>query len=461
MSVRVRFAPSNTGRLHLGNVRTALFNYLFARNQDGTFILRIEDTDRARSRDEFTEAIIDALEWLGMSPDEGPYFQTDRMDLYAPQVEKLLSAQKAYRCYCTPEELEAQRKEAIAEGRKPKYSGKCRHRADQPEDQPHTVRIKMPESGQIAIDDLVQGEVTVDVEELDDFIILRSDGTPTYNFVVVVDDAAMEISHVIRGDDHLNNTFRQIPVYQALGHEPPKFAHLPLIDGLSKRGGSASIQDYRVQGYLAEAVNNYLSRLGWSHGDQEIFSPDELVEYFGFDSVGRSPSTFDRDKLDWVNSEWMKRLDPKELARRWRPFLERRSYEADEDYLSAVTELMRDRASTLAELTDESSYFFSDDFEYDETAVDKWMNPSIQPALEALIEGLDELADWDSDSIGAVYRSTGDEYDLGLAKLAQPTRISLTGSTSSPSVFDLVATFDKGEALERLGRGLKLLAEQR
>lgn len=458
MSVRVRFAPSNTGRLHLGNIRTALFNYLFARNQHGTFILRIEDTDQERSRDEYTEAIVDALDWLDMSPDEGPVFQTERMDLYRPEVKRLLDEGHAYRCYCTPEELEAQREQALREGRKPKYAGTCRDRTDQPDDEPYTVRIKMPEDGQITVDDLVQGEVDVDVEELDDFIILRTDGMPTYNFAVVVDDASMEISHVIRGDDHLNNTFRQIPVYQALGHEPPTFAHLPLIDGLSKRGGSASIQDYRDQGYLSEAIVNYLSRLGWSHGDQEIFTPEELVELFGFDSVGRSPSTFDRDKLNWVNSEWMKKLSPRELAGRWVPFLEQRGFDVElDERLVSIAELMRDRGDTLEEMTDGSTYFFTDQFDYDEQAVEKWMVADNAPAIEALIEGLEQLDEWNSDAIGTLYRQVGDEHDMGLANLAQPTRISLTGSTSSPSVFDLVAAFEPDEAVRRLRRGAQLL----
>ncbi len=460
MSVRVRFAPSNTGHLHIGNARTALFNYLYARSEGGTFILRIEDTDRERSRDEFTDSIVEAMNWLGMSPDEGPVFQTDRMDLYRQKVDQLLEEGKAYRCYCTPEELEAQREQAIAEGRKPKYSGEWRDRTDHPEDAPYTVRIKMPLEGTITIDDMVQGEVTVDVDELDDFIILRSDGTPTYNFVVVVDDASMEISHVIRGDDHLNNTFRQVPVYHALGATPPTFGHLPLIDGLSKRAGSASVQDYRDDGYLSEALVNYMSRLGWSHGDQEIFTPEELTDLFGFDSVGRSPSNFDRDKLNWVNSEWMKRLPADEVARRWVPFLEDRGFSVDaDDSLTAVAELMRDRAATLVELSEVSTYFFSDDFEYDEAAVEKWMKAQNRPAIENLIERLAALDEWTSDAVGSVYREVGDEFDLGLGNLAQPTRISLTGSTSSPSVFDLVATFDRDEAIERMQRGLQLLEQ--
>ena len=463
MSVRVRFAPSNTGFLHMGNTRTALFNYLYARHQDGTFILRIEDTDRERSKDEYADAIIDALDWLGMKPDEGPIFQTARFDSYHQKIERLLDEGNAYKCFCTPAELEAMREEALAEGRKPKYSGKWRNidPSEHPEDQPFVVRIKMPLEGSITVNDLVQGTVTVSVEELDDFIIMRSDGTPTYNFVVVVDDADMNITHVIRGSDHLNNTFRQIPVYQALGHTPPTFAHLPLIEGLSKRKGSASVQDYRARGYLPEAVMNYLSRLGWSHGDQEIFSPEELIQFFGFDSVGKSPSSFDEDKFRWVNSEWMKRLDPAELARRWTPFLQDRGFSIPADErLVAITTLMRDRADTLVGLTDESAYFFTDQFDYDEKAVKKWIKAGSKPAVEALISQLEALQQWDADAIGAVYDSIRAEFDLGLAKLAQPTRISLTGSTTSPSVFDLVATFEKEEALRRLRQGYdRLLAD--
>lgn len=458
MTVRVRFAPSNTGHLHMGSVRTALFNYLFAQNKGGEFILRIEDTDRERSRDEYTEAIIEAMQWLDMAPDEGPVLQTDRFELYDQRVDQLLESGHAYRCYCTPEELEAQRQQAIDEGRKPKYSGKCRNRDHSPKDQPHTVRIKMPDDDTITIEDMVQGEVTVDVDELDDFIIRRTDKIPTYNFVVVVDDVDMDISHVIRGDDHLNNTFRQIPVYRALGEQPPTFAHLPLLSGLSKRKGSASVQDYRDRGFLPEALVNYLSRLGWSHGDQEIFDRQELIEYFDFDSVGRSPSNFDEDKLAWVNSEWMKKLDPRDLARRWVPFLRQLGVEVDvDDRLVEITELMRDRAQTLVELTDVSSYFFVDDFDYDEDAVEQWMSPELRPVLDDLVEGLEELDEWSSDAIGSLYRDIGDAHDVGLANLAQPTRISLTGSTSSPSVFALVAAFERPEVVRRLRRGLELV----
>ncbi len=456
MSVRVRFAPSNTGHLHMGGARTALFNYLFAKNQGGSFILRVENTDLERSKDEYIDSIVEALEWLGMEPDEGPIFQTERFDLYREKVDQLLEAGLAYRCYSTPEELEAEREKALAEGRKPKYSRKWRDRTDHPEGEPYTVRIKMPLEGAVEIDDLVQGNVSVDVDELDDFIIMRSDGTPTYNFVVVVDDIDMGITHVIRGDDHLNNTFRQVPVYHALDATPPIFAHLPLLSGLSKRKGSAAVQDYRDRGYLSEAIVNYISRLGWSHGDQEIFTPQELVDYFGFDSVGKSASNFDEDKLNWVNTEWLKRLDGDERAKRWQPFVEDAGFDADLDYLADVAELMYDRVDTLVELTEESRYFFDDDFETDQKAVDKWIDPANKEAFQALIAGLKELDQWDSDAVGSHYRAIGNEYDLGLANLAQPTRIALTGSTSSPSVFALVATFERDEAIARLEKSLSL-----
>ncbi len=460
MSVRVRFAPSNTGTLHMGGARTALFNYLYAKNKGGTFILRIEDTDRERSKEEYTESIVEALDWLGMEPDEGPILQTSRLGMYNERIEKLLEEGHAYRCYCTPEELEEQREKALAEGRKPKYSRKWRDRTDYPEDQPYTVRIKMPLEGTITIDDMVQGEVTVDVDQLDDFIIMRSDGTPTYNFVVVVDDADMDVTHVIRGDDHLNNTFRQVPVYRALGLEPPTFGHLPLISGLSKRKGSAAVQDYRDRGFLSEAVVNYISRLGWSHGDQEIFTREELVEYFGFDSVGKSPSNFDEDKLKWVNTEWLKKLEASDLAQRLLPFLKKLDLDVElDDRLVQIADLMRDRGDTLVEIAEKSTYFFTDQFDYDEKAVKKWMKPVSEPAIKEIIESLEGLDEWSADSIGTIYREVGKKHEVGLAKLAQPTRISLTGSTSSPSVFDLVASFPREEALRRLRKGAELFGD--
>ncbi|RMG90513.1 MAG: glutamate--tRNA ligase, partial [Candidatus Dadabacteria bacterium] len=298
--VRTRFAPSPTGYLHVGGARTALFNFLYARHHGGTFVLRIEDTDRERSTEESTRAILDSMQWLGLEWDEGPYFQSQRTELYLEHVEKLLREGKAYRCDCPPEVVEAKRQKALAEGRKPKYDGTCRARTDVDPSKPHVVRFKAPQGGTTTVPDLLRGEVTYDNEELDDLVILRTDGSPTYNFVVVVDDALMGITHVIRGDDHLNNTPRQIQLYHALGYPLPKFAHVPMILGpdkkrLSKRHGATSVEAYREAGFLPEALVNFLARLGWSHGDQEIFSLQELIELFDLDGVGRSASIFNED----------------------------------------------------------------------------------------------------------------------------------------------------------------------
>ncbi|MFU8806663.1 MAG: glutamate--tRNA ligase [Bradymonadaceae bacterium] len=461
MSVRVRFAPSPTGFLHMGNTRTALFNYLFARHNDGTFILRIEDTDLERSKEEYTEVIIDALAWLGMTIDEGPFYQSRRTEIYQEKVKALLEGGHAYRCYLTPEELEVGRARCIAEGGKSEYSRVWRDRTDHPEDKPYVVRIKMPLKGSLTIEDLVQGTVTVDAAELDDFVILRSDGSPTYNFVVVVDDALMEITHVIRGKDHLNNTFRQLPVYEALGFDAPQFGHLPLISGLSKRKGSASVQAYRDQGFLPEAVVNYLARLGWSHGDQEIFSLDELIEYFGFDHVGRSSGNFDETKFQWVNSEWIKRLDSDDVARRWVPFLVKAGYQVEADgRLAGIAEVMKDRAKTLVEMTEMTGFFFSESVTFDEAAVKKWLKPSLVEVFEELIERLRVLDEWTLEGIEGVYRTLCEERELGLGKIAQPTRVSITGTTVSPGLFETVFLLGRGKTIPRLEKGLEKMRER-
>jgi glutamyl-tRNA synthetase len=443
----------------MGGARTALFNYLFARHNDGEYILRIEDTDQARSKDEYTDVILDAFDWLGIESDEGPYYQSNRMDIYREKAQELLDKGAAYKDYSTPEEIEAAREKGMANGDKTGHTRLWRDRDDEPEDTPYTVRIKAPLRGELTIDDMVQGEVTVNAEELDDFIILRSDGTPTYNFVVVVDDALMNISHVIRGDDHLNNTFRQLYVYDALDFAPPTFGHLPLISGLSKRKGSASVQHYRDKGFLAEAVNNYIARLGWSHGDQEIFSMDELIEYFGFDHVGKSASNFDEKKFRWVNGEWMKQLEVADLAERWLSFLHDAGFdhvEADER-LEAITEEMRERAKTLVDLTDESSYFFSDSVERNDDDVEKWLQPELAEMFEDIVSQLDAIDAWTGDNIESVYRGACDEYDVGLGKVAQPTRVALTGGTSSPGVFTTVALVGRETSLQRLREAIDIM----
>ncbi|MBA2663737.1 MAG: glutamate--tRNA ligase [Bradymonadaceae bacterium] len=461
MPVRVRFAPSPTGYLHMGGARTALFNYLFARNQGGTFVLRIEDTDLERSKPEYTEVIHEALDWLGMTVDEGPYFQSQRTAIYQAKALELLEAGNAYKCFCTPEELEADRERALKEGLKQMYSRVWRDRRDHPEGLPFVVRIKAPLEGAITIDDMVQGPVTVGAEELDDFVILRSDGSPTYNFVVVIDDATMNISHVIRGKDHLNNTFRQIPVYTALGFDVPIFGHLPLIDGLSKRKGSMSVQHYRDLGYLQEAVINYISRLGWSHGDQEIFTMDELIEFFGFDHVGRSSGRFDDDKFLWVNAEWMKRLDDRDLATRWLPFLAKAGFEVSVDErLLGIVAVMKERAKTLVEMTEAAHYFFSDEVTLDEGAVKKWFKPGLEVIFEDIVADLSALQSWTPEHVQAVYDAHCAKHEVGLGKLAQPTRVSVTGNTVSPGLFETLYLLGRETTLARLKAGLAIMKER-
>jgi glutamyl-tRNA synthetase len=459
MSVRVRFAPSNTGYLHLGGARTALFNYLFARHHDGDFLLRVEDTDQARSQEKYTEAILDAHEWLGMEPDEEVVFQSDRMELYREKAEELLESGDAYRDYSTEEEIEEARKEAFASGDKTVHTRLWRDRDDEPEDRDSVVRIKAPLEGELTVHDHVQGEVTVGAEELDDFVILRSDGTPTYNFCVVVDDAGMDITHVIRGKDHLNNTFRQLYVYEALGYEPPEFAHLPLIEGLSKRKGSRSVQAYRDEdGYLREGLNNYLARLGWAHGDQEIFSPDELVEYFELDGVSKSSGEFDVDKLEWVNAEWLKRLDAEEVAERWANYLREHGYEVEvDDRLVDITEEMRPRGRTFQEMTEESAYFFEDSIERNDDDVEEWLTADIAEMFEELVEGLDELDTWTNENIDDTIRDLCDRHGEGLGAIAQPVRVAVTGGTSSPGLFSTLAMLGRDRSIERLSEALEII----
>lgn len=459
MSVRLRFAPSNTGFLHMGNARTALFNYLYARHHKGTFILRIEDTDLERSKPEYTDAILEAMDWMGMKADEGPIFQTDRMDIYRQKVDELLAKGAAYKCFATKEELEERRQQAIASGGDLSAASRIwRDRTDHPDGQPFVVRFKSPLEGELTIDDMVQGKVTVSASELDDFVILRSDGSPTYNFTVVVDDMLMKVTHVVRGDDHLNNAFRQLPVYQALGGEPPRFGHLALVSGLSKRKGSTSVPEYRQQGFLREAVNNYLARLGWSHGDQEIFSMDELIEYFTFDHVGKSASEFDLKKFLWVNAEWMKRLAPEELAERWLPFLHEAGFDVEPGpRLTEIAAQMNARAKTLVEMTENAAFFFRDEIEYDEAAAHKWLIADYAAAFDDLVAGLSALDAWTPDAIETVYRGVCDKHELGLKHLAQPTRVCLTGGTSSPGVFETVALVERDRALARLKAGLAVM----
>ena len=456
--VRVRFAPSPTGFLHVGGVRTALFCWLFARHHQGRFILRIEDTDQARSTPEAVQLILDGMQWLGLDWDEGPYYQTERFDLYREGVEKLLADGNAYRCYCTQEELEAQRAQARAEKRVPKYDGRCRKRTDRP-DTPHTIRFAAPQDGTTMVKDLIRGEITFENAQLDDLIIARSDGTPTYNLTVVMDDALMEITHVIRGDDHLNNTPRQAALYRALGYDLPQFAHLPMIHGpdkrkLSKRDGAASVTDYRAEGMLPEAIVNYLARLGWSHGDQEFFTVDELVEKFSLEAVGKSPAVFDRTKLLWLNAQHLKAADPlrimglveEHLAGRGVPVPEW----ADNDWRRKLFAAACERSRTVPEMADMVACFFTDTVEIEPEAAKKGFKGEPLEVLEKVAAKLEKVATFDQAHLEAAFAELMAELDLKLGKLAQPTRTALTGRQVSPGIYEVLEIVGPERALKRI-----------
>ena len=418
--VRTRFAPSPTGYLHIGGARTALFNYLFARHHGGQFILRIEDTDRQRSTPEAIDAIIQAMEWLQLDYDEGPFYQTQRFPLYQEKVHQLLIQGTAYPCVCTPEELDAKRQIAQKEKRKPIYDGTCRPPEGVvpvlPTDQPYTVRFRSPREGTTVVADTVKGAVIFDNREIDDLIIARSDGTPTYNFCVVVDDIEMAITHIIRGDDHLANTPRQIQLYHALGHQPPQFAHLPLILGtdkarLSKRHGATSVMAYRDMGYFPEAVLNYLVRLGWSHGDQEIFSRDELIEKFSLESVGRSAGIFNPEKFLWVNSYYLKQLPLSRLADDIVPYIVTKGYPVPQDksWLERMIETLRERSKTLVELVDSAAFFLTDNISIEEKAATKFLTQEVRAPIAKLIEKLAGLDDFTEANIEQAFSAVLEE----------------------------------------------------
>jgi len=465
--VRTRFAPSPTGYLHIGGVRTALFNWLFARHHGGRFILRVEDTDQARSSQEYLNAILEGLTWLGLNWDEGPYFQSQRVHLYREHVEQLLAAGKAYRCYCTPEELEERRQQALAEGRKPKYDGRCRERADQPTGLPFVIRFKAPQGGETVVDDLIKGKVTFENAELDDLIIQRSDGAPTYNFVVVVDDVLMGITHVIRGDDHLNNTPRQIHLYEALKYPIPAFAHLPLILGedrtrLSKRHGAASVTAYQEMGYLPHALVNYLARLGWSYGDQEVFSPQELIENFSLEGVGRSAGVFNPDKLLWLNAHYIKEGDPHEIARQLIPFLQQRGIKVEfNGRLVKAVQSLQPRAKTLAEMAEMAEFYFRDDFSYDEKGSRKFLRPELSSFLVSLLEEFRGSEDFDGVDLERRFRRLTEQQGLKLNQAAQGVRVALTGKTISPGLFEVMEGIGRERVIKRLERALGYIGSQR
>jgi glutamyl-tRNA synthetase len=462
MTVRTRFAPSPTGFLHIGGLRTALFCWLYARRHGGKYVLRIEDTDLERSTPEAIQQILDGLEWAGLDHDEGPFFQTRRFDRYREVIEQLLAQGSAYRCYCTKEELEQMRAAQTARGEKPRYDARWRDRSDSREGVAPVVRFKNPLEGEVVVDDVVHGRVVFQNSELDDLIIARSDGTPTYNFCVVVDDMDMDITHVIRGDDHLNNTPRQMNMLLALGRRPPAYAHLPMILGadgakLSKRHGAVSVLQYRDDGYLPEAVLNYLVRLGWSHGDQEIFSMDEMVRLFDIADVNKSASAFDVEKLAWLNQQHMMRAPPARVAAVLRWHLEREGIFADDGpILEQIVLAQRERAKTVKEMAVNSLFFFRPPPAYDEKAVRKHVTPDVLGLLQEVVDGLGRLNDWRAESIHRVLSSAASEKGVALGKIAQPIRLAVCGGTVSPPIDATLAILGKSESLARISKATAL-----
>ncbi len=459
-TVRVRFAPSPTGALHIGGIRTALFNWLFARNQGGAFILRIEDTDQGRSTDESIGIILDGMKWLGLDWDEGPYRQTERMDQYREQVDRLLKEGKAYHCYCSPEELDARRKEALAAGKPPKYDRKCLGLKEPVAGRTPAVRFLSHDEGETIVRDLVRGAVTFENKQLDDLIIRRSDGLPTYNLAVVVDDVTMNITHVIRGDDHLNNTPRQVQLYKALGHEPPQFAHLPMIHGpdktkLSKRHGATAVTEYQDLGYLPEALVNYLARLGWSAGDQEIFSLQELIEKFSLENVGKAPAVFNPEKLLWLNHHYIQQADHGRIAKLLLDLLKKdgivaKGNEPNGEWLKKLVSILQERSHTLVEMKDSAKPFFVEEVEMQEKAKTKHLKPDIAPVLTTLLERLKAVDPFTHDKIEKVFNGMVEETGLKLGKIAQPVRVALTGGTVSPGIYDVIEVMGKERTVKRI-----------
>jgi glutamyl-tRNA synthetase len=458
--IRVRFAPSPTGFLHIGGIRTALFNWLFARQQQGVFILRIEDTDQSRSTDQSIQTIIEGLRWVGLDWDEGLYRQTERMDLYRSHAVKLFEKGQAYWCVCKAEELEARRKEAEAKGLSPRYDGRCRNLGIAEPFGEAALRFRAPQTGQTVVDDLIKGKIVFDNTVLDDLIILRSNGYPTYNFSVVVDDALMQITHVVRGDDHLTNTPRQVPMFQALGFPVPQFGHLPMILGadkarLSKRHGATSVMAYKEMGYLPEALVNYLVRLGWSHGDQELFTRSELIEKFNWKNVQTSAAVFNPDKLLWMNAEYIKTSPPEAVAESLVPFLRQThlldpAHPVSHEWLVQLVVLVRERAKTLVDMVEWVRPYFGEAVVWEEEAAAKFLTPKNAAVLRKLLERFLSLPGFSKQAWEEEFKRLVEEEGLKMGQLAQPVRVALTGRTASPGLFDVMEILGRERTLSRL-----------
>ena len=463
MTVRTRFAPSPTGYLHVGGARTALFAWAYARRFGGTFILRIEDTDLERSTPEAVQAILDGMHWLGLDHDEGPYYQMQRMDRYREVIAQMLEQGSAYYCYASPEEVEAMRERQRAAGDKPRYDGTWRPEPGKvlppiPADRKPVVRFKNPLDGEVSWDDAVKGNITISNREMDDLVIARPDGTPTYNFCVVVDDWDMKITHVIRGDDHVNNTPRQINILRALGGTLPVYGHLPMIHGsdgekLSKRHGAVSVMDYPEQGYLPEAMLNYLARLGWSHGDDEIFSMEQFCSWFDLDHLTKSPAQFNPEKLGWVNNHYIKAADNQRLAALAQPVLEREGAKlAGAPPLDAVLALLKDRANTINELADAAMLFYREP-NADPALMTQHLTDAVRPALQEFALGC-QTVEWSKEALSALLKQTLAAHQMKMPQLAMPLRLMLTGQLQTPSVDAVLTLFGRETVLARLAKSL-------
>jgi glutamyl-tRNA synthetase len=461
MAVVTRFAPSPTGLLHIGGVRTALFSWLHARHHGGRFILRVEDTDRERSTDEAVQVILDGMQWLGLAADEGPYYQTRRYERYREALGQLLAGGNAYRCYCSKEELEVMRAQQLAAKQKPRYDGRCRDRHEPRAGVEPVIRFRNPLDGEVVVEDQVHGRVVFQNSELDDLIIARSDGNPTYNFCVVVDDWDMGVTHVIRGDDHLNNTPRQMNMLRALGATLPAYAHVPMILGadgakLSKRHGAVSVLQYQEEGYLPDALLNYLVRLGWSHGDQEIFTREEMIAAFDISDVNKAASAFNGEKLLWINQQHMMKAPLATLAAALREQLARLGVGSDDQaLLEGVANAQRERCKTLKEMALNSRYFFEEFAAFDDQAARKHLTAETLPLLRQLASGLRDLPDWDAAGVHGVIASVAERAGLGLGKVAQPLRVAISGGAISPPIDLTVALVGQERALARLERALR------
>ncbi|VEB22772.1 glutamate--tRNA ligase [Avibacterium volantium] len=463
VKVRTRFAPSPTGYLHVGGARTALYSWLFAKHNQGEFVLRIEDTDLERSTPEATQAILEGMEWLNLAWDHGPYYQTKRFDRYNQVIDQMLEQGLAYRCYCSKERLENLRNEQEKNKEKPRYDGYCLHHAPENPDAPHVVRFKNPQEGSVVFDDAVRGRIEISNSELDDLIIRRTDGSPTYNFCVVIDDWDMGITHVVRGEDHINNTPRQINILKALNAPIPTYAHVSMILGddgqkLSKRHGAVSVMQYRDDGFLPEALLNYLVRLGWGHGDQEIFSVEEMIKLFELTQVSKSASAFNTEKLLWLNHHYIRELPPEYVAKHLAWHYQHQGIDTSNGpALSEIVVILGERCKTLKEMATASRYFFEDFDHFDESAVKKHFKSGAAEALEKVKEKLTALSQWTAEPIHQAIEQTAEELGVGMGKVGMPLRVAVTGAGQSPSMDVTLVGIGRNRSLARIQKAIDFI----